>query len=69
MIKGRFIGQGVYVKEFDETYSWEELNKCSLKKFKQLCSFLNEKELDKILNNANLSNSKCTHIMNIFDRL
>jgi len=69
MIKGRFIGQGVYVKELDKTYSWEELNKCSLKKFKQFCGFLNEKELDKVLNSSNLSNDKQIYIMNVFNRL
>jgi len=69
MIEGKFVGPGVYVKELDATYSWKELNKCSLKEFKQFCGCLDEKELTKVLNSPNLSDAKQIYIMNFFDRL
>jgi len=69
MIKGKFVGPGIYVEELDATYSWREIHDFSLVEFRQFCGFLNEKELMKLTNNPLISDSKQLHIDNIFRKL
>ena len=53
MIEGRSLIRGkktVYIKELDQTYTEDDFNTMKYSELKQLLGFMNEKELQRLIN-------------------
>jgi len=67
MLEGKFVGPGIYVEDLDETHSYKEIDSLEVDQFKQLCSFMNEKEMTKMRNHCDSTNQdyRFSYLQNI----
>ena len=70
-LQGKFAGPGIYISDLDETHSHQEIKELNIEQFKMLCSFMDEKELDKLVRHLDHTNQefKLSHVLNILSQL
>jgi len=70
-LQGKFAGHGIYISDLDETHSHQEIKELNLEQFKMLCSFMIEKELDKLVSHLEYTKQelKLSYILNVLSQL
>ena len=70
-LQGKFAGPGIYISELEETHSYQEIKELNIEQFKTLCSFMNEKELNKLVEYLDKSNQefKLSYVLGVLSQI